>query len=472
MSTPPVLEGVLAGIREGVVILDATWRYTYVNPAATQLLGHDADALLGRVAWEVFPAVGTLAHAELLRVRAEGAPREFEAPHPPTGRVYQNRAYPAGEGVAVLFYDVTERRETERRLRASEAQFRHLAELIPSIVWTADPEGTITWVNEEWHRYTGLSPRSDLAGWFERSLHPEDRERCLSGWSEALRSAGAYECEARLRRRDAMYRWFVTRAAASRDEEGRVVAWFGVSTDIHEQKLLEERLREATRYRDQLLAVVSHDLRGQLGIVSLTASALGRASGVEEPARQKQRILRATARMTALVNDLLDSAAIEAGQLRVQPTRVALGPLLDEVLEPARTAALERRIGLEVRHAPGALHVHCDRSRIGQVLGNLLGNAIKFSPPGSRVTLAAEPAGDRVRLSVADQGPGITLRERERIFQRFARASDGAVGHGLGLFIAQGIATAHGTRVELESAPDRGSVFSIDLPLARASEAR
>lgn len=210
----------------------------------------------------------------------------------------------------------------------------------------------------------------------------------------------------------------------------------------------------------ELLASAVHDLRGQLGIITLTASCLGRSIEADDLPRQKGRILRAAARMTARVNDLVDAAAIETGQLRVQPAAVEVRPLLEECLEQARPAAQSREVALEL-DAPAGARALCDRARIARVLAALLEHAVRAAPAGSRVTLGAEPVPEGIRLAVRDQGPGIPPAEQERLFQRPAR------GKELGLFVAQGIALAHGTRVEVvESTPDQGGRLSLCLPLA------
>ena len=147
----------------------------------------------------------------------------------------------------------------------AEERFRLLADAAPTIVWTATPDGAITWVSAQWYRYTGLSPELDIRDWPKHVLHPDDRARCIEAWTRHLRDGLPYEIEVRNRRHDGAYRWFLTRALPRRDAAGRVVEWVGSNTDIHDRKVVEERLtasEERLRLAQEAgdMGVWSHDL--------------------------------------------------------------------------------------------------------------------------------------------------------------------------------------------------------------------
>src|SRR5262249_44022463 len=146
-------------------------------------------------------------------------------------------------------------------------RFRFLAETLPSFVWTADPDGTLTYTNRRWLVYCGISGQESPSAWTEAALHPDDLERCRAAWRDALRDGREYETEARYRRYDGVYRWFLTRAVPQRGVGQGVVGWFGVTMDIHDQKELAERLRETDRLKDQFLAMLSHELRNPLAAI-------------------------------------------------------------------------------------------------------------------------------------------------------------------------------------------------------------
>jgi signal transduction histidine kinase len=226
---------------------------------------------------------------------------------------------------------------------------------------------------------------------------------------------------------------------------------------------------------NEALAVVSHDLRIPISIISIGAALLDRGQHTaEERASILRTIQRATDRMDRLVKDLLTHIRIDGGcAITVTPATMDVGGLLAEVREAfAHPAQVEGR-RLECRIPEALPAVYADRDRVYQVLGNLVGNALKFTPPGGTVALEAEPHRYEVRCSVSDTGPGMTEAELERVFDPFWQAEKRAgLGFGLGLKIAKCIVEAHGGTMKAESVPGTGSRFSFTLPLADREASR
>ncbi len=220
--------------------------------------------------------------------------------------------------------------------------------------------------------------------------------------------------------------------------------------------------------REELQAIVAHDLRTPLGAIALQAALLKKgvtsAQGpeAEQVSRRAELMLRAASHMSDLIRDLLDAASIDAGRLSVDPRADDARAAVAAALELAGPAAQAKGVMLE-HDLPDGLPVRWDRQRILQLLGNLLGNAIKFTPGGGRVRVELSAEADRVRIAVADTGPGIPPDQVSHIFERFWKGRrDG--GTGLGLFIASGIARAHGGAVDVTSEPGVGSTFTVSLP--------
>jgi signal transduction histidine kinase len=237
-----------------------------------------------------------------------------------------------------------------------------------------------------------------------------------------------------------------------------------------EERRAREQAQQAVRAREELLAVVSHDLRNALNTVLFGARAAeGQPTVTADPAlaRNVGAIARAAERMSRLIRDLLDSAKIEAEglALRTQPEDVAA--LVHEAREAARELAEQKGVGLEVDVAKDLPRARCDRERVLQVLSNLLGNGIKFTPAGGTVAVRAARRGGALVVAVEDTGPGIRPDVLPRLFERRWRADPSAPeGSGLGLFIAKGIVVAHGGRMWAESRPGEGSRFLFTLPIA------
>jgi PAS domain S-box-containing protein len=186
------------------------------------------------------------------------------------------------------------RKHSEEALRSSESRIRGLAETAPSIIWTAAPDGTMTFHNRQWLEYTGMPPEQNARDW-PLTVHPDDRERCVAAWSRALASGEPYEIEVRNRRHDGEYRWFLTRATPVRDEAGSIVEWFGSSTDI-------QQIKEAHTRQTLLLAELSHRVRNMLAVVQSIASRT--MSGDRSPEESKA-VLNERLRALAHAHDLL-----------------------------------------------------------------------------------------------------------------------------------------------------------------------
>lgn len=249
-----------------------------------------------------------------------------------------------------------------------------------------------------------------------------------------------------------------TQLAALLGEQARLAA--------DNARLLAEARRLAAA-REALVAAVSHDLRNPLAAIAAAGAVVSARAAVGRDAdglaRAADAIRRATRRMDALVQDLLDAEQIETGRLTLHPTAQPARPLVEEALEAVRAEAEPARVRTSAEPMAPGLAARCDRERVLRVLGNLLSNAVRFTPPGGSVTVGACRRGDDVLVEVTDTGPGVAPALEPCLFERGVTRGD---GHGLGLFISRAFVEAHGGRIGVESRPGEGSRFWFTLPAA------
>lgn len=225
----------------------------------------------------------------------------------------------------------------------------------------------------------------------------------------------------------------------------------------------------ASSTRQDILTIVSHELKNPLTGISLSADVLLRHAPDAERRKgraQVERIKRGVAHMRHLIDDLLDFSSLESGRLTVAPRPTAVGAIIDEAIELLSPLAADKQITLEAS-VPTPIAASCDRHRVLQVLSNLLGNAIKFTPEGGRIKVQAVAVDSAVQLTVHDNGPGLSKQVMRHLFERYWQAKETASkGQGLGLFIAKGIVEAQGGAIWVESHPNQGTAFHFTLPPA------
>lgn len=233
--------------------------------------------------------------------------------------------------------------------------------------------------------------------------------------------------------------------------------------------MLYEKAQEAIRMRDEMLAIVSHDLKNPLTAIFISASFQLRLLDVDCNADllrgQAENIKLAAQDMTRLISDLLDFARVNSGHLAIEARPVAVTQLLTRVRELHGAQAAQKSLRLQTKLTDPTLHAHCDSARVIQVLSNIIGNAIKFTPEGGSITVEAKLNLDNeIVFSVTDTGPGIATEQLPHVFDRYWQGKKTSrQSAGLGLSIARGIIIAHEGRIWVESAPGRGTTFYFTL---------
>ena len=367
---------------------------------------------------------------------------------------------------------LTERaREACRIAESSERERLFFAESIPQQVWTALPgTGLLDFVNERVVEYFGR-PADELlgAGWLQ-FVHAADAPAGIAAWRQSLKTGEPYEVTFRLQRHDGRWRWYLARAVAFRDDAGEIIKWVGTNTDIHDATLARDELQKRTEFEQQLIGIVSHDLRNPLNAIALSAAILdGNGTALDDKRRAAiGRIMSSTGRATRMISDLLDfSQARSAGAIPVYPEKTSLRQIVACVVDELGVAHPQRHITVE--HVGDEL-VKVDPDRMTQVVGNLVGNALQHSPVTDEVKVRSGIDGDMAFVEVENSGV-IADEDLPKLFEPFQQGS-GARGSsarsvGLGLYIAARIVEAHGGTMEVSSTAAAGTRFVVRFPRQR-----
>jgi PAS domain S-box-containing protein len=475
--------------------LDQTSHALYVSPAIVELLGYSLDE------WARKPQL----FDEILHpvdrddvLAAIDAAKQAGDPYEGEYRVFRDDGtivWVRDRAVTVrdargrplhwqgFLVDVTERKNAEVR-------YRTLAEQLPLITYI-----DTAYSNDEAAAY--VSPQVEdilgysLAEWeadphfFVDHLHPDDRDWVREAQRLARESGEALEVEYRFLAKDGRVVWLHDSYTIVRDETGRPWYTQGYALDITARKQAEadretllsqaqmqnERLRELDRMKDEFVALVSHELRTPLtSIRGYLELLLEDADGFEQTHTDWLSVIdRNSERLLCLVEDLLLKAQVNAGRVALTVKEIDITAIVEQSVETGAPVAAARGISLISSTAP-VPSVAADPTRLGQVIDNLISNALKFTPAGGRVEVRASERDGRARIEIADNGTGISAAEQERLFERFYRTAqaqtDAVPGVGLGLSIAKAIVEAHGGTISCESVEGAGTTFAIELPLA------
>jgi PAS domain S-box-containing protein len=492
----------LANVRDSVIVTDLAGVVTFWNEGATRLFGFEASEMLGRPLADRLPEPERAAVTEWIARNAAGEAvfdGEWLDHRRDGSRVWLEAttrliADAGGNPIGIMGVsrDISERKHAEVARRQSEAEFRLLADAMPQIVWAARPDGVLDYYNRRWFDYIRVPEGAAAEAAWDRHVHPDDLAGTYDAWRAALHSGDPYAVEFRVRGADGAYRWFLARALPIRDDDGRVVRWFGTCTDIHDQKQLRDRYAELLeseraarteaertgRIKDDFLATLSHELRTPLNAILGWSQILRHgppdAADLAEGLETIERNARA---QTQIIEDLLDMSRIISGKLRLDVQQVDLAAVVHAAMETLRPAADAKGIRLQGALDPRASAVSGDPNRLQQVFWNLLSNAVKFTPRGGRVQVVLRRVNSHLEVAVADTGQGIKPEFLPRVFDRFRQADASTTrqhgGLGLGLSIVQQLVELHGGTVHVASdGPGRGATFTVALPLAAVQAGR
>jgi PAS domain S-box-containing protein len=494
---------ILNRINEGFVTIGPDWQILQINAEGLKLGRRTLDEVVGKNVWEVWPEIiGTELEMRYRRAMALEKPDLFERySELPDGssRWIELRLYFVGKGVmAVMFRDVSERRENEARLQQSEARAREAAadadrerrllsallEAAPVGIGMADAAGNLFRVNRAnrdlWGHALPHSRSVDeytaWKGWWADggARHGQPLQPADWALARALRGQDVSHDVVEIETFDTPpeRRTITLSAAAVRDSDGAIIGGVVAQTNITALVEAETALRQADARKDEFLAMLAHELRNPLAPISAAAELLTMAaSDAVRVQRTGEIIRRQVGHLTALVDDLLDVSRVTRGLVALDRQVVDISDVLASAMEQARPLleAKRHRVGQEALAAP--LAVHGDRKRLVQVLVNILNNAAKYTPDQGDIAIGIGVRGDTVELTVRDTGIGMSADTVAHVFDLFAQAERSADraqgGLGIGLALVKRLVELHGGSVHASSAGlGKGSEFRVCLPLA------
>jgi hypothetical protein len=395
--------------------------------------------------------------------------------------------------------DIDERKRAEQAIRRAHERLAFALDRLDGFLYEYDIESGQTERSEGFARVLGYDPAEvpPHSDWWGARIHPDDYARVIGeGRAAQASDAAGYSLEYRVRHCDGHYLTVWDRGQIERDAAGRALRVLGTTINITERKAGEAersallgqvqealqatstalaRAEDATRERDLLISIAAHDLRSPLTVILGQAQLLHRRAvraGLDErDQRTLATVVEQAERLNQMIVALLDLSRIHEGRLMIDPRPLDLLALLERVVREVRSTVTAHSLSLYVPPVP--LTLEADPIRLEQVLHNLLGNAVKYSPNGGPIEVAVEPEADAVRILIRDYGIGIPAAALPHLFTRFYRAPNAAArattsSMGIGLFVVRELVQAHGGTVAVTSAEGAGSTFTVRLPLRRS----
>lgn len=479
------LRGVVQQVPLGLLLFDAEGRITF-NAAIEKILGMSLSPEGGRAQYVDrirFPDGRPVGPEDLLssRVLSSGKavpPTEFVVVHEDGSRIpVLASAAPIRDddgkvvGGVGVFQDLTEHKRGEEAISANERLLDGIFEILPVGVWIADanahivrgnPAGVRIWAGA---RYVEPSQFGEYRGWWAdtgKLIQPDEwaLARALQKGETSIGEVIRIQCF------DGTYKTIINSALPLYDRAGKFAGAIAVNEDITLLKEIEANLHRAVASRDRVLSIVAHDLRSPLSVIRLKLYGLMHANERRRDHLEAfQVILNQAISMERLIQDLLDVTRIEQGKLLLERARVSCEALLQEVLSAHQSLADLHSLTIRCDIEPGISEICVDRGRMVQVLNNLIGNAVKFTPPGGSITVGAGRRIGGALLWVADTGIGMEPGVLEHIFDSlWQQAAADRRGVGLGLAIAKAIVEAHGGRIWARSSVGEGTTFFFTVP--------
>lgn len=364
--------------------------------------------------------------------------------------------------VGAVMRDMRPELTAKQALADSEQLLRKITTASPAVLWMSDEEGLITYFNQAWLDWTGLSyERNMKTGWLE-AIHTDDRERVRELFINAHTAGSPLEVEFRLNHSDGTIHWCIANGEAQYRSDGRFMGYIGACVDITEQKHLQQQ-------KDDFIGIASHELKTPVTSIKAYTQVLEKILTKKGESREALMIGKMDGqinRLTNLISDLLDVTKINSGKLQFNNSEFEFNPLLEDLIEDLQRTTDRHTL---VKKFDRNVVVFGDQERIGQVVSNLITNAIKYSPNADKIVISTRLDKGCITLCVRDFGIGIPDDKLEKVFEQFYRVS-GDMQHtfpglGLGLYISAEIIKREGGRIWVDSKVGEGSTFCFSLPV-------
>ena len=486
---------ILESITEGFFALDPEWCFTYVNRAAQRIWDRAPNDLIGKVIWAEHPGLRGSEFEPAYRQAMDDrvASAKVTAYYAEHRRWYETQTYPAVEGIAVYFRDVTaeiEAKAAHRRLVSLSERQRRIYEAAlsntPDLVYVVDASSRFIYANQALLATLGIT-REELIGntCLDLGYPPSHAEMHFRELKHVIATRLPVRSEVPFTGRQGkrVYDYLLVPVLGA---DGKVVAVAGTARDITDRQAAEEAirehadaLREADRAKDEFLATLAHELRNPLAPLRNALHLLRESakSADDAPSSLLTLMERQLSHLVRLVDDLLEMSRISRGTLVLRKEKVELADVVRNAVETSKPLIDAARHTLQVSVPEESLWLEGDPVRLAQIVANLLNNAARYTDNGGQISLLAARRGEEATIRVIDNGIGIEPEALPRVFEMFSRGAEIAgrdsVGLGIGLALARRLAGMHGGSIEAHSGGrGKGSEFVVQLPLAAAPDER
>lgn len=504
-----VLEGIYDQKQEDLV----DFRFSMVNDSLSKILKREKEEILNRSVQEVFPGqISVKVFADLVEVYKKGIPFESEIfiKHNRTDTFFHISAVRIDKGLSLTLTDITKNKENELKLLKTNSKLKNLKEeleqnigertlkylqliqeftfvvdFMPQLVWSATSEGAHDFFNKKWYEYTGLSFEESKGNGWSKILSPEDYEKTWKIWKECLSTGKKYEIEYRFKGRDGKYRWFLGRALPLKDENGKILKWFGTCTDIQDQKVINNHLaatkkelsainKELMEKNNQLVKInndldnfvyaASHDLRAPVSNIEGLIHMLKKIGDDKSRSAEVITLIeQSTRRLKSTIYDLTEIAKTHH-EIDTHIEVVKFSEIWREVVYDIYDLIKESEASIKTDFQ--VPEIKFSRKNLKSIVYNLVSNAIKYRHQDRHpeVFISSYQQDNYIILQVTDNGIGIKKENYEKVFKMFKRLLNHKVeGSGVGMYIVKRIIENAGGKIEIESEEGKGSTFRVIL---------